>query len=81
MSTDRPLQTYCLEGIEFRVCKTSGGHDCEIVLRHGDANLWQASADQIARLREVLQQAEFFARFQQQLNQRWCPTCGESSPV
>ncbi len=79
MSADNQLQTYHLEAFEISVCRVKSHDDFEIWMRHGDKDVFRMSADQIGQLRELLQQAELYARYQQQLSRQSCPTCGETA--
>ena len=74
------LQIYSLGSFEVSVHRADAG-ELEIRLRQGESEPLRASADQVTELREVLQQAELYARYQQQLSRRQCPTCGEASDL
>lgn len=78
MAAECQLQTYHLEAFEISVCRVESQEDFEIRLQRGDKDICRMSADQTCQLRELLQQAELYARYQQQLSRQSCPTCGES---
>jgi hypothetical protein len=80
MSAACLLQTYSLECFEVSVHRADTGK-LEIRLQQAEGEPLRVSADQVTELREVLQQAELYARYQQQLSRQWCPNCGETSDL
>jgi hypothetical protein len=76
MSASKELKAFSVGSIRVSVHRTECGVQ-EIRLQYGDAKPFCATPDDVARLRKTLEQAELFARYQQQLGRQWCPSCGE----
>lgn len=79
MAAENVVQTYRTGTIEVSVHRLKSVGEFEIQIRDGETEPLRASADQMSQLRELLAEAELYARYQQQLSRQWCPTCGEAA--